>query len=358
MRKMLRFGIPPRKPGSDTGFPSTPEKTTLIVMRPSEVCTTVVLGLLLHLRLEAAGPMELPDRSKVSMQTLKWERTWTLTPPIASRFDASALLRLDDGSLLTVNDKQAGVYRIEGLDDGPLARLTLVPGVFTKAALDAASGRIATAYDLEGLAVDDQGRWYVCDEISRDLFRFDHRTGKTERLATDWSPVRKWLSEDGNASWEGLAIGGGSLFVANERSVGRIIVVSMSTWNVLRTFSVSPPDRPARDVHYSDLCWNADRLWVLCRESQCILKVEPDAGRVEAAFGYGAIERDPKHGYLNPLPVGFVEGLAVEANTAWLLVDNNGFGRISDPKDVRPTLWRCRMPEAWHGITTRPSPNP
>lgn len=327
-------------------------------MRPFEFYGTVILGLLLRLQLGAAGPMELPDRSKVPMQSLKWERTWALTPPDASRFDASALLRVADGSLLTVNDKQAGLYRIEGLDQGNEARLTLVPGVFTKASLDAASGRNAPAYDLEGLAIDDQSRLYVCDEISRDLFRFDPRTSKTERLATDWSPVRRWLSEDGNASWEGLAIGGRELFLANERNVGRIVVLSTSTWKVLRTFSVSPPDRPARDVHYSDLCWNGDRLWVLCRESQCILRVEPEGGRVEAAFGYGAIERDPKHGYLNPLPVGFVEGLAVEADTAWLLVDNNGIGRISDPKDVRPTLWRCRVPPTKQRVTTQPPQKP
>lgn len=327
-------------------------------MRSFEVCAVVALGLLFRLQLGAAGPMELPDPSKVPMQSLKWERTWMLTPPDASRFDASALLRLADGTLLTVNDKQAGLYRIEGLDEGSVARLTLVPDVFTKASLDAAFGKSSPAYDLEGLAVDDQGRFYVCDEISRHLFRFDPQTRKTERLATDWSPVRKWISEDGNASWEGLAIGGGELFVANERSVGRIVVVSMSTWKVQRTFSVSPPDRPARDVHYSDLCWNSDRLWVLCRESQCILRVEPGSGRVEAAFGYGAIERDPKHGYLNPLPVGFVEGLAVQADTAWLLVDNNGIGRIADPKDVRPTLWRCRVPEPRRGVPRRPQSNP
>ena len=333
-------------------------QTTLIQMRHFEVCATAALGLFLVFRLGAAGPMELPDRSKVPMKSLKWEHTWTLMPPDASRFDASALLRLADGSLFTVNDKQAGVYRIEGLEEGPEGRLSLVPGVFTKASLDTASGRIASAYDLEGLAMDDQGRWYVCDEISRDLFRFDPRTHKTERLATDWSPVKKWLSEDGNASWEGLAIGGGELFLANERNVGRIVVVSMSNWRVLRSYSVSPPDRPARDVHYSDLCWYADRLWVLCRESQCILRVEPEGGRVEAAFGYGAIERDPKHGYLNPLPVGFVEGLAVEADTAWLLVDNNGIGRISDPKDVRPTLWRCRVPPTKQRVTTQPPQKP
>ncbi|MBM3902678.1 MAG: hypothetical protein FJ379_11425 [Verrucomicrobia bacterium] len=327
-------------------------------MRSFEVCAVLALGLLLELQLGGAGPMELPDPSKVPMQSLKWERTWTLTPPDASRFDASALLRLADGTLLTVNDKQAGLYRIEGLDEGSVARLELVPDVFTKASLDAACGQTAPAYDLEGLAIDDQGRFYVCDEISRHLFRFDPKTRKTERLATDWSPVRKWISEDGNASWEGLAIGGGQLFLANERNVGRIVVISMSTWKVQRTFSVSPPDRPARDVHYSDLCWNADRLWVLCRESQCILRVEPGSGRVEAAFGYGAIERDPKHGYLNPLPVGFVEGLAVQADTAWLLVDNNGIGRIADPKDVRPTLWRCRMPEPRRGVIKRPQPNP
>ncbi len=295
-------------------------------------------------RLQASGPIQLPNKSAPIVRSLSVIQAWPLEPPRGERFDASALLRLPDGTLLTVNDKQAGVYRIEfPSGDGP-ARLILIPGVFDAKSLHAATGRKSGTYDLEGLARDDQGRLYVCDESSRRVFRHDPLTQTTEALNFDWSPVRRWFSTDGNASWEGIAFGGGKLYLANERSVGRIVVTDPEAGRVLRSFSVAPPGRAARDVHYSDLSWFDGRLWVLCRESHCVLQVDPERERVEASYEYGAIERDRRYGYLNPLPYGFVEGLAVTADEIWLVVDNNGVGRISDVHDVRPSLWKCARP--------------
>lgn len=295
-------------------------------------------------RLLASGPIQLPDKNAPVVRSLSVIQAWPLEPPRGERFDASALFRLPDGTLFTVNDKQAGLYRIElPSGEGP-ARLVLVPGVFDAKSLDAAARRKSGTYDLEGLTRDDQGRWYVCDEPSRRVFRHDPATGTTEALNFDWSPVRRWFSQDGNASWEGIAFGGGRLYLANERNVGRIVVTDPEAGRVLRSFSVAPPGRAARDVHYSDLSWYDDRLWVLCRESHCVLQVDPERERVEACYEYGAIERNPQYGYLNPLPYGFVEGLAVSSDEIWLVVDNNGVGRISNVRDVRPSLWKCARP--------------
>jgi hypothetical protein len=293
----------------------------------------------------AAGPVSLPDARKNATRPLRLVQAWRLTPPKPERFDASALLRLPDGNLLTINDKKAGIYRIELPTQGDSAALVAVPDQFNASALDHASGQPARSYDLEGLARDPQGRLYVCAEGSRRVFRHDPTTGRTELLAIDWTPVRRWFSRDGNASWEGIAAGGGKLYLANERSVGRIVVVDLDSLRVTGSFSVSPPETPARDTHYSDLCWADDRLWVLCRESHGVLKVDPARERVEASYSYAAIEKDPKYGYLNPLPYGFVEGLSVHDGEIWLVVDNNGIGRMADPKDLRPSLWRCKIPE-------------
>ena len=49
--------------------------------------------------------------------------SWTLTPPTA-RFDASALVRLPDGRLLTVNDKETGLFEIRFPSSGTEAVLT------------------------------------------------------------------------------------------------------------------------------------------------------------------------------------------------------------------------------------------
>ncbi len=41
----------------------------------------------------------------------------------------------------------------------------------------------------------------------------------------------------------------------------------------------------------------------------------------------------------------YVEGLLVEADQLWLMVDNNEFPRVADKNDRRPQLWRCPRPD-------------
>ena len=157
--------------------------------------------------------------------------------------------------------------------------------------------------------------------------------------------MKRWFSSDKNASFEGIAVGGGLLYVANEREVGRIITVDLATMKVVDSFQVTPIGNPARDVHYSDLCWADGELWVLCRESRCVLRVDPRTRRVLAQFDYLELETSRQNAYAHPYPYGFVEGLAVDAENIWLMVDNNGFPRVADATDRRPTLWRCPRPD-------------
>jgi hypothetical protein len=286
--------------------------------------------------------------------TLHAAQTWHIDLPQGARFDASALLLQPDGALLTVNDKTPGVWQIilgEGgaatlkpldiLNAGRLARLT-----------PAKTG----PWDCEGLARDAAGRIYVCDESDRWIVRQDPATGVVERLEIDWSPVKRWFSADRNASFEGIAVGGDILYVANEREIGRIILVDLATLKVRDSFQVTPIGLPARDVHYSDLCWFEDALWVLCRESRCVLRVDPRRRAVTAQFDYFDIETARVNAYAHPYPYGFVEGLAVDTHSIWLCVDNNGFPRVADRADRRPTLWRCDRPDRSGGTPTTPGP--
>ena len=275
--------------------------------------------------------------------TLKAERTWHLELPGGARFDASALLLWPDGSLLTVNDKTPGVWRIE-LGEGGHATLKST-GWLTAQRLAPMAAEKTAPWDCEGLARDDAGRIYVCEENDRWIVRQDPVSGKVERLPIDWSPVKRWFGSDRNASFEGIAVGGETLYVANEREIGRIIEVDLATAQVRGSFQISPIGVTARDVHYTDLCWADGSLWVLCRESRCVLRVDPARRVVQAQYDYLELETSKANAYAHPYPYGFVEGLAVDKDSIWLCVDNNGFPRVADRNDHRPTLWRCPRPD-------------
>ncbi|MBI3875280.1 MAG: esterase-like activity of phytase family protein [Verrucomicrobia bacterium] len=199
--------------------------------------------------------------------TLRAEQWWLLNLPNDQRFDASGLVLLPDGGLLTVNDRAPGLWRIEFLKGTNAADLLHLREAFTADQLAPFSGEKIHRYDCEGIARDEQGRLYVCEEANRWILRFDPKTETVERLNIDWSAVAKYFHPtDLNASFEGVAIGNGKLYVANERQQGVIIVVDLATLKVVDDFIVKPPGSRARDAHYSDLRWSDGELWVLCRD--------------------------------------------------------------------------------------------
>src|SRR4029079_768927 len=109
-------------------------------------------------------------------------------------------------------------------------------------------------------------------------------------------------------------------------------------------FVVRPRRRPEGDVHYSDLSWFDGALFVLLRLDQTILKVDPVTHEVLAEYDYRAIENDPAHRYFF-IPIGLMEGLAVDRDFFWLATDNNGLARAYRPLDKRPTLFKCPRPD-------------
>ncbi|MFN0067432.1 MAG: esterase-like activity of phytase family protein [Limisphaerales bacterium] len=283
------------------------------------------------------------------------DANWLLEPPRKERFDASALLRLPDGTLLTVNDRGADLYRIAFRDGTNVADLVPWPAAFTAAQLAPFAREKRQRYDAEGLARDGSGRLYLCEETDRWLLRWDPRGDTVERLAVDWSPVKRWFHPaDLNASFEGIAVGGGNLFVANERQTGRLLVLDLATLKVVDDFAVAPLGNTAKDTHYSDLCWAEDSLWVLLRDVRKILRVDPAARRVLAEFDYSTVERAPTWAYGAVYAPGFMEGMSVEPDAIWLVADNNGLGRRADLKDTRPTLFRCPRPDRMEPLSAGP----
>jgi hypothetical protein len=272
------------------------------------------------------------------------DQVTVLNLPDNRQFDASALWRLDSGELLTLrNQIDSILYRIDILPGGKEANLIPFNDCFQKDKLQALV-KDQRSFDTEGIARDDQGRFYICEERRRSIFRCDPKTGLTERLPIDWSSVKDYFSPiDSNASFEGIAIGKGKLYVANERSSAIIIEVDLASLKVKGHFVVQPTKSSFFGLHYSDLCWFEDQLWVLCRQHQVILKVDPRTHYVLEEFDYRDIEESL--GYRTGLPVGIMEGLAVSKDDIWIATDNNGAPRGRTGNDIRPTLVRCKRPD-------------
>ncbi len=272
---------------------------------------------------------------------------WQLNLPGGKRFDASGLFLTPDGELLTINDRGPGVYRIHNAPDATAADLVPLANCFTPAQLAPFAKEKSGQYDIEGITEDARGRIYLCEEANRWILRFDPRSRQVERLNIDWSPVRKYFSStDRNASFEGVAIGDGKLFVANEREQGRIIVVDLATLKVVDDFVVRSSVASLWGPHYSDLCWFRGELYALMREDHVVLRVNPRSHQVLAEYDFRDMELAPEKEYRRAFWfTGVMEGLAVDDDNFWLVTDNNGLGRKRYPGDTRPTLFRCRRPD-------------
>jgi hypothetical protein len=289
----------------------------------------------------ASGPSV--ERQNCPRYELKAEETWLLNLPHGERFDASGLLLQPDGHLLTVNDRGPQLYEIRFNPGTNTAELIPSNGCFLDYQLAPFAREKHGHYDTEGIARDAQGRIYICEEADRWILRWDPKTGAVERLPIDWTRVSQYFSPDLNASFEGVAVGGGKLYVANEREHGRILVVDLKTLRIVDDFVARPKGNSTRDVHYSDLCFYDGALYALLRESKVVLKIDPKSHGVIAEYDYFSVER--KEAYLSWLAYGSMEGLAVDRDSIWLVTDNNGLGKLGNFREKRPTLFKCPRPD-------------
>jgi hypothetical protein len=294
-----------------------------------------------------AGVGESPRAASLTRHALRADAAWLLNLPDLEPFGASGLLQLSSGDLLTVNDRGVEVFRVSFQIGTNVANLLMHTDLFNERQLGHLSESRTRRYDVEGIARDDQGRIYLCDEAERWILRCAPSGDRAERLDIDWTPVEHLFSRTTrNASFEGIAIGGSRLFLANERSQAAIIVIDLHTLTVVTHFAPRPAGLWLWEPHYSDLSWHNDILYVLVRESHLVLAVDPLTGRVLVEYDYKAVERDPEFEHERAYPlVGVMEGLAVDREHIWLVTDNNHRPRLRYPQDYRPVLFRCPRPD-------------
>lgn len=213
--------------------------------------------------------------------------------------------------------------------------------------------------DFEGITCDSAGNRYIVSEAHAAVLQVPPQ-GPPSWLKISPMMVREARASgmllQFNAIFEGLAINpaGDQMWLAAERqSRGLLLIKRQQTvWDcdgrcVLLSeggMEMQPPQFPkARPVNrdFSDISLFNGKLFTLERNAYQICRRDAQTAKVELCWSYAAELLQANRCYSQNF--GLEEALVVDAQGAWIGVDNN-FGPRADG-EVRPIIWRFAAPE-------------
>jgi len=275
-------------------------------------------------------------------------QAWVVETPDGSRsrLDPSGLARWQ-GQLVTISDK-AGFPDVYALhtEGGPRARTAiLVPW-----RVDGAGS------DTEGLAQCGDSLFVVVEDRSQ-LVKLS-TDGQGAVLELDLStagdipvpPQWMWL----NAGLEGVACApDGRLWVAKEREPRAIFVVDGRTGRARSVWTLRAASDAEQEVgetrfwpSWSDLQYADGHLYALHRDGRRIVRLDPQTG-VETAHVRLALDESLL--YEGARPWGMAEGMLLEEDRIWVILDNNARTTRAGPRagEPAPMLFLYARPEGF-----------
>ncbi|PIE01946.1 MAG: hypothetical protein CSA81_09365 [Acidobacteria bacterium] len=262
------------------------------------------------------------------------------------KMDLSALT-LVDGELYTLSDKENGViYRLAFQEN----HLVLLPY------RDCGFSR-EVDYDFEGLTADDQGNFFMISE----------RQSRVMCMPADGSPChwvipslkreanKKNLLKLANGGFEGIAYLGNDLFVACAERNERGLV----SWRIDR----ENPDRVQdlivvngenttygkvkhRSLDLSGLCFYKGKLLAIHRNNSLVSVISgyrEGCFVEEKAWSYWHVEYEPEYRFKDKR-YGLAEGIAIDDDRIYLVLDPNRDSREKYPDDYRSLLFVFKKP--------------
>lgn len=217
--------------------------------------------------------------------------------------------------------------------------------------------------DLEGLSCDAAGNRYLVSEAQVAVLQITPE-GHARWLALApqlLSQARaRGLLWNFNALFEGVAVdpSGARLWLAAERERRGLLVlhkdatrwvcrgscVLLSEGGTLAAPSALGGEPLAKD--FSGLAFFKDKLYTLDRLQHQVCRRALADGRAERCWSYAATALADERRY--DLPYGVAEALWVDAEGAWLGVDNgggwSGTGTARGDGETRPIIWRFAAP--------------
>jgi len=216
--------------------------------------------------------------------------------------------------------------------------------------------------DFEGLSCDSLGNRYLVSEAHAAVLRVSP-AGAAQWLNLPGGLVRQARASgmllEFNAMFEGIAIDpdAGRLWLAAEHSRRGLMVMhrKQSAWQCTggcvllaeggREFQPAAMGRDEQPRRFSGLAFHKDKLFTLEPVPHQVCRRSASTGDSEACWSYASVALEQSRRY--DTPFGNAEALWIDAEGAWIGVDNNGLSR-ADGED-RPVVWRFSAPKGGWG---------
>lgn len=212
--------------------------------------------------------------------------------------------------------------------------------------------------DFEGISCDDAGNRYLVSEAHAAVLQVPVE-GEPNWLKIDPSMVRQARASGMllhfNALFEGLAVSpaGDRIWLAAERERRGLLLINrqQTVWNcgdgcVLLSeagVEMQPPQMPeprALPRDFADLALFNNKLFTLERNAHRICRRDATNGKIERCWSYAEGGLAEARQYAQPF--GLAEALVIDAEGAWIGLDNNGATR--NDGESRPIVWRFAAP--------------
>jgi uncharacterized protein YjiK len=255
-------------------------------------------------------------------------------------------LTLRNGKLFTVSDKHDGtIFEIK--IGRKTARLNTAVDFSSAPALS--GGKL----DLEGITCDESGNFYVVSESQLRVLRVD-AAGKEATWVTPSlysHGAAKGMFRRENAYLEGITHVAADRFVlCAERQPRGIIEVTLNGEDpVVKAYTLNESKFPSGGEgapDFTGLCWNNNTLYALARNAYLVCPMTQDENGFEeaTAWSYQQIVTSEELRYVD-MRFGHAEGLCMDDDHVYIILDNNEDTRESRPNDNRPLLLIMKRPK-------------
>jgi len=254
-------------------------------------------------------------------------------------------LTIVNNRLFTVSDEHDDtIFRIELREESAV----LLPHI----KFPAPENRSRRGMDFEGITNDADGNFYLVSESNFRILRISANGDEISWITPSLRPYGDaiGLFQTGNTNLESIALAGENQFIAGaERQPRGLLEIDLN---------VNPPDVQAfrvdvtrapvpegRAIDFSGMFYENGILYALHRSAEIVNQLSFNGtGFVEEnLWSFSDIVNSETLRYSN-LDFGMAEGVSLDSEHVYVILDNNGMHRDRDPQDHRPLLLIMERP--------------